>query len=262
MPQLSVTQALYDQLVQAFRQNPGNVKQAAELVGVNWKTANTAWSRGWPRKGWPAIDAVLKQEQIQARAQLQREKEAAKEAERADLEAARKQAIEAKKQEGQMTSLSRVQSLQNLHAAITLSRAATELAPALRARLQLETKKIAAWNDYEESQLTSSPLPAPSYPKPPMDPLDLTQLLRRVAAISRDIVSTAREAMEMERLYLGEPTNIIALVDEDKELSMEELWARREAALQALESAIEAGGVNEPAAGLDEPVIGQRVTHH
>lgn len=60
--------ALYEALIAAFRENPGQTKVVGNKLGIARETAKRAWERGWP--GMPPIQVVLADEGLAVRAQL------------------------------------------------------------------------------------------------------------------------------------------------------------------------------------------------
>ena len=65
----------YEKLVKAFREQPGNVSHAIRAAKVGPRTARRAWMRGWDAPSWARpIQDVFAQEQIQARASLERKR--------------------------------------------------------------------------------------------------------------------------------------------------------------------------------------------
>lgn len=104
MPRRVITREVYDMLLAAFREKPGNVTEAAAKAGVGWRMAKTGWVKGWPKTfPWAiCIADALEMEKLQAQAQA-REAEAKRQAEanaaRAKAQAA---AIEAFEQEARL----------------------------------------------------------------------------------------------------------------------------------------------------------------
>ncbi|NJR71345.1 MAG: hypothetical protein HC771_24040 [Synechococcales cyanobacterium CRU_2_2] len=127
----------------------------------------------------------------------------------------------------------------------------------------IEREKIERWIAYEQAALQGTPIaPLPKELRKPLDIADLTNLLNRSADYAQKITHCARQAMEMERLYLGEPLAIIGVVDEQRrDIPIEEVQLRADNALKALEGARKAGGLRLIAGGKGEPAkpqIGQR----
>jgi len=264
MPRTSITADLYDRLKTAFLDKPGNIKNAAQAAVVNWKTAERAWKQGWPSKGFDALEAVHQQNQIKARAEMEVAAAARRASQNKDRDDARRNAVEAQKQEGQMTQLARVQSLQNLAMATELARSARALVPEIKQKLELEGRKLSLWAAYENAVIDAAARnqPAPDHPvfaRPPMSLAETVTLLQRVADINSDIVRCARQSMEMERLHLGKPTQLIGVVDETREITVFELQSRLASATQAIQAGVHAGGLQLPDNASAGPNIGQLV---
>jgi len=242
MGRKAVTEEVYNKLIAAFRDGPGIINRAARLADVDWRTAKKAWETGWPRKNFHPIKKVIAEDRVKARAAL----EAAQAAKRAmiekEREEARKQAIEALKQEGQMVGFARAQSLQNLAVAIELGRMVRAMIPSLKEFADVEVQKIQAWTNYEKQLLQGADpalTPVPSMARPSLSLERAVGLAQKVSSIAQEIVATAYQAMQMERLRLGQPTEIMGFagLGPDESISFEEAEARLAAANQALEQA-------------------------
>lgn len=239
----AMTQDVYDRITLAFRTEGQNFLGVSRAAKVHVQTARKAWETGWPRRGWRPIRAVFLEEQLSARAALLREqaaeaaaREAARRKERED---ARAQAVQARAQEGQLVSLARGASLAAVSTAAGLMISARKLGAQVKAYLEDEAAKA---------------------PDQKLGVDDSVDLLRRVVSINEAINRSAMQTMQMERLHLGKPTEIIQLTDaEDEEVTFEDMEARVSAAASALEAArrresltvIEGGGAAK--ASGDDP---------
>jgi hypothetical protein len=207
-----VDQALFEKLLEAYRADPGNISTAARYAGVTRRTARQAWETGWPDKPWgvKSIKDLLADDKDIARARLELEDERdgiqadheALEAER-DREAARQHAIRSKQEEGQLVQATRALTMNALGAA---AKAAAGMQAGMT-RLSKELVDLAdsgkALSQKEIGQLSS--------------------IMRRYSSSLRDLASAGQLAMEMERLYLGEPSQIIGVMSEYDTMPMEEL---------------------------------------
>lgn len=261
---LPITPAVYDALLSSYREHPANHNQAAVRAGCTWRTAKKAWENGWLDKGLPAIEAVIAEEKLQAQTKIRAEMAAKRAAEEAEREGAYTQALEARKQEGQVVQLTRAQSLQNLAVAVQLAQAARVLAPAIKDFVDVEVTKMKAWTAYERGVADGSinpndPSKVPPFAKASMSAHSATLMIQRITTLNGQIVQTARQAMEMERLHVGEPTNILGVMMNRREMTMEEVEARMMAAVEAFEAFKRTGGAATLDAGLDTPLIGERV---
>jgi hypothetical protein len=212
MPVSRVDEVLWDQLVAAFRDDPGNVKGTARRVGVTPKTAKRAWDKGYPTRGaWglKSIKQLMSEEQSIAQSRLQHEQDAheleedrrALEAER-DREAMRQRAIDTLVQEGRLVVGTRVAVMNALSAAI---KQAEGLGHAM-------SKLGGAMIDIAMEEKLS-----------PKQVAELTQYMRRYATTLRELTQAGQTAMEMERLYLGEPTQLIGVVQDLDTMPLEDL---------------------------------------
>lgn len=223
MGRRAITQEVYENIVRAFHEVDKHgtaavpeYTHAARLAGVDRKTAERAWSVGWPKKGMPSVQSVMVEEQLAARARLQAEHATKIAQQQREREEARKQAVEARAQEGQVVQLARTSSLQALAISNQLLGGARKLAGIVRTTLEAEATKP---------------------PTEQMSARALLDLMGRVTSMSESINRAAHAAMTMERLHLGQPTQIIEHVDDRDDLTMEEAMLRVQAAQQAIDTA-------------------------
>lgn len=211
----AITPDLYERLVSAFRQDT-NIAKASRVAGCSQPTAKKAWHKAWPRKGFKPIADVMREEQIAARAKLAAEHAARLASQQKEREDARQQAIQSRQQEGQMIVLGRTNALQATAVAGGLLKGARALAAEVQKQLDDESKK------------------APADRMPAGQRLALIQ---RILACHESVVRAAHEQMRMERLFLGQPTDIIAhidLTDTSGEMTTADLEVRAAGFLQAL----------------------------
>jgi hypothetical protein len=252
--------AVYERLLEAYRLKPGNASHARRIAKTGEITASRAWSKGWPDQELPPIRTVIEEERIKARSMLEAERLARTASEKKTREDASKNALETRKQEGQMATFSRGAATHALTASVELARGARALGTTIAKRVTLEKDKVEAWIVYETAIMNGQTPPAPTLVRPPLNVDQLVQLLNRVADYMVKINQSARQAMELERLHLGQPTDIVGLVDASlQEMTTEELDVRVHAALQAIEGAKKVGGLSVISGGQSTPVIGRRV---
>jgi hypothetical protein len=124
------------------------------------------------------------------------------EAER-DRERARQHAIQSREQEGKLVQATRVATMNALAAAMKsadgLQHAMTKLGGKL-IEVALQTDSLT------DKQMTS-----------------LSAIMRRYSSTLRELSAAGQTAMQMERLYLGEPGQIIGIVSELDTMPIEEL---------------------------------------
>lgn len=229
----------YDELTDAFLDKPGNMQHAMDRVGVAFDTAKRSWIQGWPKRGWAPIKSIVEQAQSQARVLLQEKRAREKTEEQAERERARKHAIKSMAEEGELVEASRHQMLELLKTAGALTDAAGGLSKTLKNWLAVEDRKISEWVRYEaiNAGIINGTMAKPKWEQPKTKPEDMAVMIKRAADLAQTIVNTSRQVMEMERIYLGKPTQIIQVADDKKEITVEEAEVRMKAAIQAFESA-------------------------
>lgn len=207
-----VDQAVFDKLLEAYRLDPGNHSAAARHAAVTRRTAKHAWAVGYPDRPWgskPIKDMLADETELaRARVELEEERETleeerlALEAER-EREAARQNAIRAKEQEAQLISAARAGALLGL-------RSAVQAAPGLQkamVRLGQELEDMSA----QGKALT------------PKEVAQLSSIMRRYSSTLRELNAAGQISMEMERLFLGEPSKIIGVETEFDSMPLNEL---------------------------------------
>lgn len=253
-------------LLEAFREEPGNVHRAAQHAGVTWPTASRAWEQGSKRHGFGPIKAIIAEEQRKARSLIEAERAAARAMRAKEIAESAESAIKSRKQEGQMVELTRGSALSALTAVIGLSKGSRKLAEVMANQIAVEITKLEQWTAYETSLIAGDPnapnlLPAWSQGADREHPPSLNFLLtilNRSADYAAKIASVAERAMEMERLHLGEPIEVIRHEHTIKQdISPEELEIRRQNANAVLDQAARKLRVVE--GGKPAPLIGQRV---
>lgn len=204
-------QATFDLLLEAYRADPGNHSNAARHALVQRKTAKRAWEVGAPDKPWGVkpIKQLIAEDAELARSKAMLEEERMGldidttlfEADR-DREAVRQHAILAKKEEAILVGLARKTSVRALAAAA----AASEGLASVMRKLGQELETIGNGGPLTRKEQS-----------------DITMMARRYAATVREVVAAGQMSMEMERLYLGEPTQIIGIETEYDAMPTNEL---------------------------------------
>jgi len=193
-----MNRAKYQALIEAFREIPGDVKRASRS-GVSVGTALKAWEEGWPHRGWPPIRDVLEEEKILARStrmatqalvwnqpltDLQDRVETGVAAEVTER-MAKDDAITTRAAEGQMVALSRGNTITLMQTTSVIIRGAFTKATEL-------VQKIEA-GEYQ------------------MEPSQIVKLITNVAYLTKTAAEAAKMTLEMERLLMGQPTEIVGL---------------------------------------------------
>jgi len=206
-----IDQATWDKLLAAYREQPGVASHAARSAGVTRPTAQRAWDSGWPKMPYAKvpISKLIDLERDIARSRMELEDEAAEladdklmlDAER-DRERSRQQAIRSREDEAKLVQAARVSVIMGLASAV-------KLGPAMQAvmqRMATEMTARASTPDWTRSDRDEA----------------LAQM-RRFATILQQLNSAGQTAMEMERLFMGEPEKVIGIVHEFESMPMEEL---------------------------------------
>ncbi len=186
----TITHAKYLELLEAFRIHGDNFKAVKDACGVHWNTAKRAWLRGWSdqkSKPWALpIQQVIKDEQVQARAALQREKEATLGDHRVARQDALRDAVakgfddlvDSRSKQGKVIRAARENSIASLIVSQKL----------LKAAIPLSDKIVEELN--ENNSLTV---------------FERMRLMRQLGRFASDAIETAQVVEEMERKALGEP---------------------------------------------------------
>lgn len=216
-----VDQEVYDRIVEAFRDWGYNFAAVARAALIAPRTAKRAWELGWPERQFLPVREVLRQERELARSgftedeAMELRKRTIRERERrlAEVrEQAAEDAIRAREQEAQGVRLAR-----NL--AINQLAALARLGPAVNQLTHQLAEKI---NDQGWLQATS------------VD--EVTKLLTRLSLTSRRVLECGALAMKMERVLLGEPTEVIGHQEmSPASMSLDEVAHHAERARRAAE---------------------------
>lgn len=191
----------YEKIVSAFRDEPGHFSKAGAKAGVDPRTAKKAWLRGWPNLDLPPIKQVILDEQMESRASAERERrnEQREEAERAlqrEVEIkdrARSDAIAARKAEADLVRANRGNTI------ALASLTGRVLRSALSGMEEIQ-KSFAAGQDVDGKKLTVP---------------QMVNLMDRIARTTERVTRAARDTMAMERILLGEPTEVIGVTSMD-----------------------------------------------
>ena len=180
-----MTQDLYDSLVLAYREKPGNHSNAGRVAGCDRRMAKRAWDSGWTRLPWAKpIQALLRDEQIRARAAIQkdrREEYMREEQLRADAAA---EAADARAQEGKLVKTSRGSALALLGQTVRALRAAQPFIRSL-----------------ENAGANAADMP----------PEQALRILDRISRMTANAIQVSKDVMKLERMHLGEPDKVIGV---------------------------------------------------
>lgn len=201
-----ITKNLYESLIDAFRQTQvyervakivkDDVSRSGGTCAV--ATAKKAWLEGWPHLDFRPIKEVIELEEASARRLLQTKGDPDFEIrmlheltsdEALMREKARKDAIAARAAEGVLVREARATAIELLSNAKELLRGFNRLTPTIIK--YLETMDIAS-----DKQL-----------------VEAAKILWRIAISSRAATESGMKALQMERLLLGQPMDIIGVKD-------------------------------------------------
>lgn len=233
-------------MLSAFREFPGRFSIVATKCHTDPRTAKKAWEEGWQQfEGGRSMSKLIELERVEARAAIRREELQAAETAAKSRKEAREQALAAQKQEGLMVTLARGASSQALSATMEMLRSARDLGARAKAKLDLLLKE----DDLARVDPTSA---CPACGRGQQMPIDrVVELLGSMANVAAKVINLSHNAMVMERLHLGRPTDIIGVEIEGKTegVTVAEASGRLTAAARALESAARRGKLIDDAPG-------------
>lgn len=188
MANLTYTRDLYNLLTDGFREAPGNASHAARVAGVDPRTARRAWQKGWPKFSWGIpIREVIRREMEAARTEREKKLTADREQQQRDREKARADAVRATAEEAQAASIARANGI-----------AAGALIQSLLRSMVPLTKKL------QESMEGAD-----------LKPREMAKMLGDAAYIVRQGNEAIKTAFELERIRVGEPTQVIGVTSMD-----------------------------------------------
>lgn len=203
-----ITRELYDSLVIAFRECPGNASFAARQAGCERRMANRGWLKGWPHTDWAKpIKDVLESEKLAAAAALRQAALRAEEAREAERESARQESIEARKQELQMMKAARADTVASL---VLIS----ELIAPMRQLVRAVTKACQ---------------PGPDGSAPDIPATVAMGLLTRFSQMVQKSVGATEAMVQLTRLERGESTANVAVSVQPETLTYEDAIEELEA---------------------------------
>lgn len=188
MARRKYTKELYDLLLAGFREAPGNATNAGRVAGCDPRTARRAWRQGWGYSWAPAIREVIRQEMELARIERAKLQEQERDQQLRDRKRARDDAARAAGEEAQASTIARANSI-----------AAGALIQGLMRSMLPLTKKL------QESLVDGGDL----------KPREMAKMLGDAAYIVRQGNEAIKAAFELERLRVGEPTQILGITGTD-----------------------------------------------
>ena len=191
-----LTQELYDRLVEGFRRAPGNASHAARVADCDRRMAARGWNQGWLNQvTWARpIRDVIKEEMEAARAERLKLQEREREQQTQDREKARQDSVKAAAEEGQAAAIARANSI-----------AIGGIIQGLLRGLIPLTRRV------QESLATED-----------LRPREIARMLGDAAWIVKHGNEAIKTAFELERIRLGEPTNVIGIQNNMTDVTTEE----------------------------------------
>ena len=242
MAAVSITLRAYDALKEQFRREDmrdasgaPNFRHVSAAANCETALARKAWLSGFPKQNLLPIRLLFEQEATAARKELQLENANLAVRTRKDQELAFKHAVASRVEEGELVGLSRRATMANLRTAEELSSAARQFAPVLRDYIENSAESIRRWVEYERRFLDGDvTAEEPQLPKAAMTLNQGLDLLSRLAALTKQIVETAKQAMELERLHMGHPDTQAKENTPTSAMTLNEAVARAEAVKNAV----------------------------
>lgn len=181
------TQEAYDAALAAYREKPGVHSHAARAAKVEFRTAKRMWEEGWNNvPGAISIRERLQRDAEEARAEVARQGMMKREQADSLREQARRDAVESHAAEGAMVRLARSD-------ATGLLASVGRLQPALQS---LAVQLAESVTNGEKMGRTEA-----------------ARLLGALSRVTKEALAAAQIAVELERLHLGAPTQIVGVAD-------------------------------------------------
>ena len=226
MPRRTATLEFYNALVEAFTRNPGNANVAAKEVQCNYRTARDAWEYGIQDVGAPIKDVVAniqaivrgklkehdantaeEREQLRVKIKAEAEKVAAEmQAEKAQLAdehyliKMKEAELAAKLQVGQLLRDAKVDAAETIAKEVRLSRGARLCAERI---YDLAEHIFTSSNVEKLAQFVISAMAGD------LTPSEAAKFLQTLASFGKEANTVAKLALELERLRVGKPTEIV-----------------------------------------------------
>lgn len=235
-----ITKAVYDRIVQEFRETPGRPNRVATAAGVNRRTAIRAWEVGWPNKKLEPIRTLFEREQAKARAELAEQQGQIKAQSLDEQQRAINHAAKSRAEEGQMCRLARTTALKGLISSTVLA----DLGKHIGRRAEESIKELLELDPNDKRALS---------------PNQALALLQKIVSLQKDISALAHDSMQLERLHLGQPQANVGIIMNQREMTLEEVQVRIATATDALRRAAQSGGLTIESEGVPVPTIGKLV---
>ena len=206
MSRKAISRELYEQMLEAFREEPGNISYVAQKCNVEYRTATKCWKVGWESKYFDPAKDVVEQEQLEARSRVASEK-AKRNLETVSIksEVVRQDAIEIRTHETKMVRGARENCIALMACSQKLLGGAFQLAAKLGEQLKTEQLGVK----------------------------DGLAVVATIGKLIKDGNESAKLSLVLERLLVGAPTEIIGLTN----ITVEEAESECRRALATIEMA-------------------------
>ena len=216
-----ITREFYEGLVKGFAAAPSNFAAAGRSAGCDARTAKRGWYHGWPKFVWavPICDVIAEQ-QVAARALAEQH-----EVERRAAELEGKQQAAANLHTKAMLDMAREREMDG-----QIARAGKQNALACQAT---------AMNLLQRGHKIAEALTVTELLKLPV--AQRVRALKTIADFAKTAIECSGEALKLERLIMGEPTEIHAHAHVHTQVAPDEMAATIARATAAVDRARAAG---------------------
>lgn len=195
---------LYERALDFYRQHPGDYSECGRQLGITYNTASRYWNIGYLRLNLDPIKDVIEREKHLSRARVAQLEQQVKETEQEveerilaqasnnetfEREKARNDAIKARAAEGLLVRYARDNVIQLLESSKAQLTAFNESREILIKKIKFEMQDMSA--------------------------KECADLMWRIAISSRAATESGMKALQMERLLLGQPMEIIGVKNQD-----------------------------------------------
>lgn len=258
MARRAITLEFYTALVAAYREMPGNHFRAAKQAGCDRATAKRGWERGWPYEWAPAIKEALKEEAVYLRAARQQAQEEADklvavrlaeleadavrklEEATAVIESAAQTKAEAeaymarRMEEAERKAKARYNELLEKAKTDAIETMAEEVTMTKLGRKAAQGAVFIAASFFQNAKVLSEKL-VKAFGEADMTPQQALAAASMLTRLTREANEAVRTSLENERLRLGEPTEVVGIVQAGDDKTVQEMEIELAAVAEAIE---------------------------
>jgi hypothetical protein len=278
----ALTQELYDAVVAAYRADnvtemggPAGLTEderasrracrVAKSLKIDARTVKKLFAAGYKAKGWIAVQTVLDTDRVKARALAQLAVEERRKQTEAERAAANRNAAEARATEAQIVGLARGTAALSIQEGLrlknTVSKLALQVSKAIENRvagLEMDGTLLVVRDGKGQPVLDTNGQPIPV---PPVSVEKGLSILKDVADLELKLLQFARGAFELERVYLGKPTNTFGVeLTDTRDMGKDEIEARWSTLVGVLKNAVARGALSKSSPLVTIPAEGEVVT--